>query len=101
MESVFYGFKTQNIMTEQNKKYVAEALEYALHKCIDVNGDAETHYNTLANAIEVVKNCSIPDVVNRRKLLLAFAKELQEIGLTHYDDVEKITDIYMGKQKLL
>lgn len=50
-------------MTEQDKNYVIEALEYALHKCIDVDGNTETHYNTLANAIEVVKNCSIPDVV--------------------------------------
>lgn len=54
-------------MTEQDKKYVIEALEYALHKCIDVNGDSETHYNTLANAIEVVKNCSIPVVSKRFK----------------------------------
>lgn len=49
-------------MTEQDKKYVIEALEYALHGCTDNNGNAETHYNTLANAIEVVKNCSIPVV---------------------------------------
>ena len=57
-------------MTEQDKKYVTEALEYALHKCIDVNGNAETHYNTLANAIELVKNCSIPYVSGS-----AFTKE--------------------------
>lgn len=50
-------------MTEQDKNYVIYALEYALHKCNDVDGNAETHYNTLANAIEVVKNCSIPNVV--------------------------------------
>ena len=56
-------------MTEQDKKYVIEALEYALHKCIDANGNAETHYNTLANAIEVVKNCSIPDVSGRSEQL--------------------------------
>ena len=49
-------------MTEQDEKYVIEALEYALHGCTDNNGNAETHYNTLANAIDVVKNCSIPDV---------------------------------------
>lgn len=49
--------------TEQDKKYVIEALEYALYKCIDADGNTETHYNTLANAIQVVKNCSIPDVV--------------------------------------
>lgn len=47
-------------MTEQDKKYVIEALEYALNKCIDVNGNSETHYNTLVNAIELVDNCSIP-----------------------------------------
>ena len=46
-----------------DKKYVIEALEYALNKCINVDGNAEIHYNTLANAIEVVKNCSNPDVV--------------------------------------
>jgi len=49
-------------MTEQDKKYVIKALEYALHGCTDNNGNAETHYNTLANAIDVVKNCSIPNV---------------------------------------
>lgn len=57
-------------MTEQDKNYVIEALEYALHKCIDVNGDSETHYNTLANAIDVVKNCSIPAVVGRSEQLV-------------------------------
>lgn len=56
-------------MTEQDKNYVIEALEYALHKCIDVNGDSETHYNTLANAIDVVKNCSIPAVVGQSEQL--------------------------------
>ena len=57
-------------MTEQDKNYVIEALEYALHKCINVDGNAETHYNTLANAIEVVKNCSIPAVVGQREQLV-------------------------------
>lgn len=67
-------------MTEQDKKYVIEALEYALHKCIDVNGDSETQYNTLAYAIEIVKNCSISDVVGRSEKLSAFAKWIQENG---------------------
>jgi hypothetical protein len=52
-------------MTEQDKKFVIQALEYALHKCINVNGHAESHFNTLANAIEVVKKCSMPDVSHR------------------------------------
>ena len=69
-------------MTGQDKKYVIEALEYALHKCIDANGNAETHYNTLANAIEVVKNCSIPVVVGRSEQL----KAEQEAYNSGYND---------------
>ena len=53
-------------MTEQDKKYVIEALEYALDKCFDViDGNTETHYNTLTNALEVVKNCSTLDASQR------------------------------------
>ena len=62
-------------MTEQDKKYVIQVLEYALHKCINVNGHAESHFNTLANAIEVVKNCSIPDVSKRVFVVEILEKE--------------------------
>lgn len=67
-------------MTEQDKKYVIEALEYALHKCIDVDGNSETHYNTLANAIEVVKNCSIQSVS---------VSSFREIPIAPMTDLEK------------
>jgi|GEM_PF-1045458 hypothetical protein len=43
-------------MEQERKKYLIEALEYALYKCNDVNGDSQTHYNTLTNAIDVVNN---------------------------------------------
>lgn len=94
MESVFYGFKTQKIMTEQDENYVIEALEYALHKCINLNGDAETHYNTLANAIEVVKNYSIPYVVRQSEQLKGVEKlkdfAYEVCPLHREDDLEEI-----------
>ncbi len=41
-----------------------------------------------------VKNCSIPDV-SQRSELLAFAKEMQDIGFNEMDEAEKVVDIYI------
>ena len=73
------------IMTEQDKKYLIEALEYALDKCNDVDGNAETHYNTLANAIEVVKNCSIPNFM--RSVFLVVHPDANYYGDRHVEGV--------------
>jgi len=52
-------------MTKEDRDYLIETLEYGLHKCIDANGDSQTHFNSFANALEIVKNCSMPDVVGK------------------------------------
>jgi hypothetical protein len=39
-------------------------------------------------------NCNIP-LVSQRSELLAFAKEMQNIGFNEMDDVEKVVDIYI------
>lgn len=36
-------------------KYVLSTLEYGLADCEDVDGSAEKHYNSFANAIDIVK----------------------------------------------
>lgn len=70
MESVFYGFETlkQKIMsTEKDLSYwKANAEEDYKQVPISV-------LRYITELETVVKNCSIPDVVNRRELLLDFA----------------------------
>jgi hypothetical protein len=56
-------------MTEQDKQIVIEALEYALYDYPAKDGDYQTHFNTFANAIEIVKNCSTTDIEVRSEQL--------------------------------
>lgn len=49
----------------------------------------------LLNEVEELKQLYIPRVSNRREQLIAFAKEMQNIGLNEIDDAEKIVDIWL------
>lgn len=62
-------------MTKEDKDYLIETLEYGLHKCIDANGDSQTHFNSFANALEIVKNCSIPIFVGRSEQLCEICEQ--------------------------
>lgn len=77
-------------MTEQDKKHVIEALEYALQKCIDVDGSVETHYNTLSNAVETVSYYSITEQ-HLKELLLAMGREV--LNNTHTGFQSSLEDI--------
>lgn len=56
-------------MTQQDKQTVIDALEYALNDCPVKDGDHQTHFNTFANAIEIVKNWPIPNDVESAELV--------------------------------
>ena len=43
-------------MDKDKLKHVLEALNYGLNDCVDIKWNTETHYNTFANAIEVIKD---------------------------------------------
>jgi hypothetical protein len=73
MESGFYGFENENIMKTYTEEQVIAILDHIERKgfnddCLTINDELDH-----LKRIGVVKNCSIPDVVNRRELLLDFA----------------------------
>lgn len=43
------------MMNRNDLEYLLDTLEYGLNNCNDNNGDTQTHYNSFANAIEIVK----------------------------------------------
>ena len=43
-------------MKKQDLEYLLETLNYGLNDCYDKNGNAETHFNSFANAINVVQD---------------------------------------------
>jgi len=77
MESVFYGFKNENIMDIKlkYKSWIGEKHADIAHKLI--GNDIETF--ALEFAEHLVKNCSIPNVVGRSEQLKAFAQYLDEM----------------------
>jgi len=70
MESVFYGFKNENIMDIKlkYKSWIGEKHADIAHKLI--GNDIETF--ALEFAEHLVKNCSIPNVVGRSEQLKPF-----------------------------
>jgi len=57
-------------------------------------------YEAVLNALTeietgIVKNNAVLHGVSQRSELLAFAKEMQNIGFNEMDDAEKVVDIYM------
>lgn len=48
------------------------------------------------DALNEVKNCTIPDVINRRELLIDFLMEVDEVyGMHIREDAEKCADNYL------
>jgi len=43
-------------MKKQDLEYLLETLKYGLNDCDDSNGNTETHFNSFANAINVVQD---------------------------------------------
>lgn len=43
-------------MKKQDLEYLLETLKYGLNDCDDKNGNTETHFNSFANAINVVQD---------------------------------------------
>ena len=43
-------------MKKQDLEYLLETLNYGLNDCDDRNGNTETHFNSFANAINVVQD---------------------------------------------
>ena len=54
----------------------------------------DSYYEGINQAVDIVKNCTIHGV-SQQSELLAFAKEMQNIGLNPMDDAEKVVDIYL------
>lgn len=64
MESVFYGFEKQNIMTkEQHQEFIEFALELKWNR--DAYSRARIIEELMYKVDELVKNCSIPAVMPR------------------------------------
>ena len=64
MESVFYGFENENIMTkEQHQEFIEFALELKWNR--DAYSRARIIEELMGKVDELVKNCSIPAVVGR------------------------------------
>tara|TARA_B110001450_G_scaffold244949_1_gene257551 strand:+ start:258 stop:518 length:261 start_codon:yes stop_codon:yes gene_type:complete len=43
-------------MKKQDLEYLLETLNYGLNDCDDKNGNTETHFNSFANAINLVQD---------------------------------------------
>jgi hypothetical protein len=43
-------------MKKQDLEYLLETLNYGLNDCDDKNGNIETHFNSFANAINIVQD---------------------------------------------
>ena len=43
-------------MIKENLEYIKATLEYALNDCPVKDGDHETHFNTFANALQLVND---------------------------------------------
>ena len=62
---------------DENLEYYIDDVEYYIEQCVK-------------------KGQLLPiDNVSQRSELLAFAKEMQNIGFNEMDDAEKVVDIYM------
>jgi hypothetical protein len=73
MESVFYGFETLKLKIMTNRD-LAEKIYEDLNKRGADLGNASIGIIRKTLDDNGVKNCSIPDVVNQRELLLAWEK---------------------------
>ena len=71
MESVFYGLINENIMTTR-EVLIEELGEQRVKELDDRALLALVEWAMLQYHEKQVKNCSIPDVSNRRELLIAY-----------------------------
>ncbi len=84
-------------MEKRLKNKIVEKLKYHSFNIYDATDNRYTvvedeDFESIAE--EIVKLFSIPDV-SQRSELLAFAKEMQDIGFNEMDDAEKVVDIYI------
>jgi hypothetical protein len=77
MESVFYGFENENIMTkEQHQEFIEFALELKWNR--DAYSRARIIEELMDKVDELVKHCSIPNVSNCDAIFEQDAKLTQE-----------------------
>lgn len=85
-------------MKKQDLEYLLETLNYGLNNCDDSNSNTETHFNSFANAINLVQDEL--NIHNVRGMLIAkHERKIDELNKSHQNICEGGTNLVVGSEK--